>query len=836
MAIVKDISGKFRSGRDTYTYAADAKHAGEKVVMAGTVNALANDPDEAAKEIFDLEDLYGKTDGATAHLMYSWHKDDPMPTQEQAQDVAQQIMNDLGYNSPATWHMHIDENGPHIHIVASRVNPEPDEKGQYRLQLHGGTQKWEDGQTNRQECLHHSMATLCERHNWKTLDKMIFTPDGVKIEHPAEDKIKLPQGICAWEAHNGQKHPKRLLAEAYIERFRKSNSRDEFFKSLSDEGMSFRITDRVNEKTGKVQFGGVVKGPRGEKIRLSSLPRDCSIKSWFEKFGETEAGDKTTPAKGSGKGFYKDQMTLNGVKSFSRKAFNASSSMEEAEAKLAEKGVTIERYGKSGAYLCYGDTVKMKLSALGGKYSLSALNKKYNGNSSAYASTFAKSQSKVNALSAKSAWKDATAKSADKAATRAAEAGSDLAGAKSLIEALNEADAAIQAAHQLRKANARAAEAEAALKKISTNAAGAGAAQPVTTENSNMFGNTGMGFFKRRKPKTQEAEAQKPETKITNADAAAASELGKRLAAAGRCGPVLDPADLEAVRAENPEMPWQEVVETASARPASIAEAEMVFSSRGIDEDLADAVRLQLSGVHKLFPTSEDVEEARETLSAAEKHLATLAEAAKAPEQRTDAEEKALWEADQAVEDARTRFEHLERLAPGRIATPEEEAGFEAHQAENAHVVEAFDRHVLRDEATIAKHDALLAQEALHGAQADAYAAAAIALEAEGEAAHLTHEAAKADKAAKTAEMQIDADHQGISATIGNLTADAAKAEATDAAKTAQSAEDAAFEAELAAELASLQAHAATVEGGNGISSSIGDDDSGSAPSAAPRM
>lgn len=467
MGIIKDVKGELRSGRATYNYASDAKNQGEKVLMAGTVNGLLDTPDEVAKEIFALEDTYKGDGQATAHLIYVWHIEDGVPTQEQAQDAAEQIMRDLGYTGPATWHGHQNEDGIqgfHIHLTASRVNPEPDESGEYKLHLYNGVQRWEDGQTNRYECLHHSMSVLCERHGWKKLDNMMFDENGQRIERPEDpDNLKYPKGIREWENHNGGvEHPWTAAAKESVKIFRESKNADEFFKAMADKGMSFRITDKMS-KSGRISWGGVIKGPGDEVIKLSQLPKDCSIKCWFEKFGKQEAGDKNTPTPGAGKEFRQGQMTAKAVKTYARKCFNGATSMEEAEKMLAQKEMTVERYGKSGAYLCYRET-KIKLSDLGSKYSLFQLQKRYNGNSSPHASNMHGSQSNVNASSMKDASKAFADRASDRA-TSATERAVTIAGeavqAKTVLEALDDAEQQAFALDAARRASAQAAQATA---------------------------------------------------------------------------------------------------------------------------------------------------------------------------------------------------------------------------------------------------------------------------------------------------------------------------------------------------------------------------------------
>lgn len=294
----------------------------------------------------------------------------------------------------------------------------------------------------------------------------MYDENGTRKAPADADKIRLGQKIERMEADSGEPSAKRLLAERAVEVIRASQSLEDLRDRADKAACTVVIEDTI--VNGKIRYQGFVKSDDGTglKVKLSALPQDCRAGAIMKRFEEkTEV-----PAI--------KELTANQAKFHARAIFNGSSSMEEAETKLAEKGMSLERQGKSGCYLRFaeGDQGKIKLSSLGGKYSLSALNKKYNGNSSPYAGNMHGNQGKVNALSYKDAMKVQSDRASDRASSateRAVAVAAEAVQAKSIMEALDDAEAqafaldtARRAAAQAAKATARAEAAEAREKAL----------------------------------------------------------------------------------------------------------------------------------------------------------------------------------------------------------------------------------------------------------------------------------------------------------------------------------------------------------------------------------
>ena len=221
----------------------------------------------------------------------------------------------------------------------------------------------------------------------------MYNIDGSRKAPADADKIKLGQKVEAAEARTGEPSALRLMAERGVEALRAAKSWEEAHALVDKCGDTLVVTDS-RDIYGKVTWGGYLKDDQGRKVKLSALPKDCSYRNLDKRFeGKIEAPAKVKP------------LTANSAKFHARKEINAGTSLADIDKRLAVHGMKIEEYGKSGAYLRYGEGPedKMKLSALGGRYSLSALNKKFNANSSPYASNMHEKQGTVNASSRKDA-------------------------------------------------------------------------------------------------------------------------------------------------------------------------------------------------------------------------------------------------------------------------------------------------------------------------------------------------------------------------------------------------------------------------------------------------
>lgn len=243
-----------------------------------------------------------------------------------------------------------------------------------------------------------------------------FNADGTKRPQTDADKIKLGQRIESAEARTGEPSPQRLLAERAIDVIRASSSPEDMRDRADAANCTVVIEDTIGPN-GKIRYSGFVKAGDGTglRLKLSALPADCRAGAIMKRFEE-----KTAPPKAM------KTMTANQAKFHARAAFKATEAavpasfdafIADVEKRLAEKGMSIERQGKTGAYIRFaeGDQGRIKLSDLGGRYSLSALSKKYNANTSPYASIMHEKQATVNALSGKDASKDASTVQSDRA-------------------------------------------------------------------------------------------------------------------------------------------------------------------------------------------------------------------------------------------------------------------------------------------------------------------------------------------------------------------------------------------------------------------------------------
>lgn len=312
---------------------------------------------------------------------------------------------------------------------------------------------------------HVAVAEICKKQGWNTEVNM-YDENGTLKAQSDPDKIRLGQRVEAAEARTGEPDPRRLMAEKAVEIFRQSKSWEDAEKKLAENDIFLRFTDRENSK-GKIIYGGYIKDGEGKSVKLSALPTDCTFKALEKRYtGHEVQKPKASAIK---------PLTANSAKGIARKILKDSSSFEEAEKRLAERGLKIERVGKTGGYLRFGegDQGRMKLSALGGAYSINALSKKYNesciSSSTANASMSHKNQQNVNAKSKT----EFSAQRLENARENAAETAQETGNAKTLSEALDDGFAQARAQDALRQAqatanaaNARAAAAEARLKEL----------------------------------------------------------------------------------------------------------------------------------------------------------------------------------------------------------------------------------------------------------------------------------------------------------------------------------------------------------------------------------
>lgn len=285
----------------------------------------------------------------------------------------------------------------------------------------------------------------------------MFNPDCSRRPAPDADRIRLGQRIETREAKTGEPSPQRLLAERAVEAIRAGKTLEEIHSKCQQADLFLTIEDKIG-KDGKMRHTGFIKSGdgTGSRVSLWALPKDCSAYSIMKRTSEPTEVIKAPKV-----------LTANSAKYHARAAFNASGSMEEAESKLAEKGMSIERQGKTGGYLRFaeGDEGRIKLSSLGGKYSLSALSKRYTSNHIiTYVSNMHENQGKVNELSYADASKVHAGHAQDRASSaqeRAVAIAGEAVQAKSIMEALDDGEAQAFALDAARRASAAAAKATA---------------------------------------------------------------------------------------------------------------------------------------------------------------------------------------------------------------------------------------------------------------------------------------------------------------------------------------------------------------------------------------
>lgn len=419
-------SAEKRRAANSLAYITDEKSAapgdevGAKVHSYGIMNCFADNLRGAKAEIVADDEAYSGPGAPVAHWMFSWRAGE-RPTNAQINKFCRNFLRDQGMGDhKAIWVAHDNTENFHIHLTVLRVKPEP-EPGtmKYKVQNYGAREKWDNGTNNEIMSSRATIIDFCKEEG--------FTPEFEEVHTPRDaDAVKLNDKDNAAQAQDGKKSAKKLMGEAGRDAIRAAVQKadasfDDLRAGFARAGLGLAVKEDGT--------GASILGPKGERVPLSCLPEDCRLKVLQERFGKVESFD--APKGVDTSGFYQGKLTVAKAKSIARKEISAAVSMEDINTRLAAKGMSIETYGKSGAYLRYGpgDDDKMKLSALGSKYSLSALNKKFNANSSPYASNMHEKQETVNALSRKDASTHASerAEHAHDRAEAASERASDIA-------------------------------------------------------------------------------------------------------------------------------------------------------------------------------------------------------------------------------------------------------------------------------------------------------------------------------------------------------------------------------------------------------------------------
>ena len=454
-----------RRAKESAEYAG-GKNEQEKVLALDFGNVFAENFADAVSELDADDRAYSGPGNNVAHVVFSAHADEKI-TEEMFQELNRSFLIDQGMaDHKFAAGLHVNTENMHSYMRYLRTKPEPEADGSYKIQNFGGRHLWKNGTTNEYESARATVIDFCKKHGLKA-DFEDADP------RPANtDGIRLTQGQRAWAAQHQQQHPVELFGKTAIDELRASKTEAEATNRLNAQGLSLRF---VKTPDGTLK-GGVISGPQGEKLYLSALPKDCSAKNLLARWNSKGGTVADAPKKGAGKAFYQGQHTAHQAKFHARKEIKVSGSMDEVNERLAAQNMRIEKQGKSGAYLVYqgkNGEEKMKLSALGGQYSLSALSKRFNASSTPHASNMHEKQASVNALSRKDASKmhaDRAESRVSSATERAKNVAAEGAEAKTLSEALDDAFMQAKALDALRKAKAIAAEAEKRAQKMEERA------------------------------------------------------------------------------------------------------------------------------------------------------------------------------------------------------------------------------------------------------------------------------------------------------------------------------------------------------------------------------
>ena len=482
--IIKKIKTETRRrGKETSEYIRDAAGAengevfGAKTSAAhGMLNCMNEKWEDAAHEIAVAEKAYCGPGNPVSHWIIAWDKNEK-PTAEQEKEAWEVFLKHQGMSD----HMlvfvgHDNTDNYHSHALICRLKSEADKDGNYRIQ-HFGASETKMGTDNKQRnheinSAHRAVAEICEKQGWST-NVNIYNEDGTKKQRIVDaDKIRLGQRIEALEARIGEPSAQRIAAEKAVECLRSAKNWEEARTLCDKANLTLHITDSRGIDD-KVRWGGYIKDDVGNKVKFSALPKDCSYRALDKRFEVKETQVKAPKT-----------LTANSAKYHARNAFNTSTNFNEAIKLLSDKNLSVEREGKSGAYLRFaeGDEGRIKLSALGGKYSLSALTKKYADYDHILSSKHTTSIPSTNATVKKDASKSASAyaERANDRVSNANERAADVAAegiqAKTLSEALDDAfqqafanDAVRKAKNVAAEATKRAEQAEKRLEQQSEN-------------------------------------------------------------------------------------------------------------------------------------------------------------------------------------------------------------------------------------------------------------------------------------------------------------------------------------------------------------------------------
>lgn len=306
-------------------------------------------------------------------------------------------------------HGNTDHN--HIHIVVCRVTPEPGPDGNHKIAWKGATIQNEKG-NNEVDSAHVAVAEICHRQGWQPEANARYAwIDGQHVKNKREadpaqvDQIKLGQRIETWEAKNGVKHPKRILAETALATIRAHGTdKPAAVAALASQGIIYMDVDYIDAK-GRRHQGGKITGVGGEEVKISALPKDCR---WISKQPATTAQPPVNHEKGTQ--IYQKIVTFGAAKKYIKQAVREAKSGTELFLKFEEKGLVFEQTGKAGGRIRFGKQVSdvIKLSECG--TSFSQLQIKFN-DFPTYMEKLHETQEKVNGNSRKDATgggKDAT--------------------------------------------------------------------------------------------------------------------------------------------------------------------------------------------------------------------------------------------------------------------------------------------------------------------------------------------------------------------------------------------------------------------------------------------
>ena len=389
-------SGRSVPGTSRYVLGQDAEHLddNEKVEATGYSCPGRQDVQDVQDACAWLErdaEEYHLQDGrgpATAHWVISFEAGEH-PTPEQVAQMIPIWRERMGMppEAPLIYGVHVDTAHVHVHIHASRLVR--DRQGRLAIgslntednfgqDSDRGRVRFHDFKASARAC-----AEICQVQGWNPKN-LAWDVDGRRI-HKAEpaDGVKLAPGVADAEAHSGQQHPSHTLGLGSINALRQATTWDEANKNLASFGAKL---DRVQLKNGGE--GGAIVLDDKTRIKLSQLPRDCSLKNLDVRYGGQAITPPPEPAKDGA------ARVRNVAESRRPKIWTAAKVAAQCRRHLADstgwsdflprvqkEGFFVVRAGKAGAVISAqdgaGGEIRVKMSDVGKGTSYAKISAKF---------------------------------------------------------------------------------------------------------------------------------------------------------------------------------------------------------------------------------------------------------------------------------------------------------------------------------------------------------------------------------------------------------------------------------------------------------------------------